>query len=103
MIKRKESEIITLRKENLRLKEENLRLKEKVNLKKENQTKFIEITYSVCLTALLAVFAFTFNFYFSLLETGEPISFISKIRIYLMLVGILLLAVSSTILWRKQK
>lgn len=85
MIKKNNSEILVLRKENLRLKQENLRLKdkEKVNLKKESQTKFIEITYSVCLTALLAVFAFTFNFYFSLLESAEPISFISKIRIYL--------------------
>ena len=65
MIKKSSSEIISLRKENLRLREENLRLKIKEELKMDEQSsKNRDILFSVSITALLAVVAYTFNYFF---------------------------------------
>ena len=64
-IKKSLSEVISLRKENLRLREEILRLKVKEEVKMDEQSsKNRDILFSVSITALLAVVAYTFNFFF---------------------------------------
>lgn len=111
------SEIISLRKENLRLREENLRLKIKEELKMDEQSsKNRDILFSVSITALLAVVAYTFNYFFDEVLGEKVVVEVSNLHLYytipspkvimvkfsLLLVAIIVLGITSLILGRRK-
>ena len=117
MIKKSSSEIISLRKENLRLREENLRLKIKEELKMDEQSsKNWDILFSVSITALLAVVAYTFNYFFDEVLGEKVVVEVSNLHLYytipspkvimvkfsLLLVAIIVLGITSLILGRRK-
>lgn len=116
-IKKSLSEVVSLRKENLRLREENLRLKIKEELKMDEQSsKNRDILFSVSITALLAVVAYTFNYFFDEVLGERVVVEVSNLQLYytipspkvimvkfsLLLVAIIGLGITSLILGRRK-
>lgn len=101
MIKKTLSEVITLRKENLRLREENLRLKIKLeSLENENQkANKLNSAFTVFISAFIADFGYSFIFFFTEIIGTE----LKGLQFNLMLFSLVLLGVSSWILWRRDK
>ena len=116
-IKKSLSEVISLRKENLRLREEILRLKVKEEVKMDEQSsKNRDILFSVSITALLAVVAYTFNYFFDEVLGEKVVVEVSNLHLYytipspkvimvkfsLLLVAIIVLGITSLILGRRK-
>ena len=113
MIKKSLSEVITLRKENLRLREENLRLKIKLERLKEDEqsSKKRDILLSLSITALLAVVAYTFNFFFDEIlsyKVNLQLCYVTQspdsdmIKFYILLGSIIGIGAISSYLWRRK-
>ena len=116
-IKKSLSEVISLRKENLRLREEILRLKVKEEVKMDEQSsKNRDILFSVSITALLAVVAYTFNFFFdeilsykvSVEVSNLQLCYVTQspdsdmIKFYILLGSIIGIGAISSYLWRRK-
>ena len=111
------SKVISLRKENLRLREEILRLKVKEEVKMDEQSsKNRDILFSVSITALLAVVAYTFNFFFdeilsykvSVEVSNLQLCYVTQspdsdmIKFYILLGSIIGIGAISSYLWRRK-
>ena len=116
-IKKSLSKVISLRKENLRLREEILRLKVKEEVKMDEQSsKNRDILFSVSITALLAVVAYTFNFFFdeilsykvSVEVSNLQLCYVTQspdsdmIKFYILLGSIIGIGAISSYLWRRK-
>ena len=116
-IKKSLSEVISLHKENLRLREEILRLKVKEEVKMDEQSsKNRDILFSVSITALLAVVAYTFNFFFdeilsykvSVEVSNLQLCYVTQspdsdmIKFYILLGSIIGIGAISSYLWRRK-
>ena len=117
-IKKSLSEIISLRKEILRLRDENLRLKVKLERLKvdEQSSKKRDILLSLSITALLAVVAYTFNFFFdeilsykvSVEVSNLQLCYVTQspdsdmIKFYILLGSIIGIGAISSYLWRRK-
>ena len=118
MIKKTLSEVISLRKEILRLRDENLRLKVKLERLKvdEQSSKKRDILLSLSITALLAVVAYTFNFFFdeilsykvSVEDSNLQLCYVTQspdsdmIKFYILLGSIIGIGAISSYLWRRK-
>ncbi|MGN0903304.1 MAG: hypothetical protein ACI4M9_08455 [Succinivibrio sp.] len=101
MIKKSLSEFIALRKEILRLKDENLRLKIRLEkLENENQkANKLNSAFTVFISAFIADLGYSFIFCFTEIIGTE----LKGLQFSLMLISLVLLGVSSWILWRRDK
>ena len=92
------SEVISLRKEILRLRDENLRLK--IKLENENpKANKLNSAFTVFISAFIADFGYSFIFFFTEIIGTE----LKGLQFNLMLFSLVLLGVSSWILWRRDK
>lgn len=92
------SKVISLRKEILRLRDENLRLK--IKLENENpKANKPNSAFTVFISAFIADFGYSFIFFFTEIIGTE----LKGLQFNLMLFSLVLLGVSSWILWRRDK
>lgn len=92
------SKVISLRKEILRLRDENLRLK--IKLENENtKANKLNSAFTVFISAFIADFGYSFIFFFTEIIGTE----LKGLQFNLMLFSLVLLGVSSWILWRRDK
>ena len=92
------SKVISLRKEILRLRDENLRLK--IKLENENpKANKLNSAFTVFISAFIADFGYSFIFFFTEIIGTE----LKGLEFNLMLFSLVLLGVSSWILWRRDK
>lgn len=92
------SKVISLHKEILRLRDENLRLK--IKLENENpKANKLNSAFTVFISAFIADFGYSFIFFFTEIIGTE----LKGLQFNLMLFSLVLLGVSSWILWRRDK
>ena len=92
------SKVISLRKEILRLRDENLRLK--IKLENENpKANKLNSAFTVFISAFIADLGYSFIFFFTEIIETE----LKGLQFNLMLFSLVLLGVSSWILWRRDK
>lgn len=94
----KSYEFFLLKQENLRLKEENSRLKIKLENEKPKANK-LNSAFTVFISAFIADFGYSFIFFFTEIIGTE----LKELQFNLMLFSLVLLGVSSWILWRRDK